>query len=251
MIELSNVTKTFSGTVALDSISFKVERGSACGYIGPNGAGKSTTARIVVGLEKQDSGKVTVVRDGTAEDPIYRRSKIGYVPESPRLYESLTPAETIEVASLLRKFDRKRSRKQLEVLSEIFQFAEYLHRALLSLSKGTRQKVALTLALVFDPEVLILDEPTDGLDVQAISSLKQVMKSFTSRGGTILYCSHLLDLVENVCDKVYFINKGRITDEFMKDEFTKSRGFLEQTFMNNIGSHNEQRLIDDFFGNAH
>jgi ABC-2 type transport system ATP-binding protein len=259
MIEFKNVTKKYSGKTAIDSVSFRIESGTACGYIGPNGAGKTTTAKIIAGLEKADSGEFKLILESGLEFSINpgdnSKSKIrnpniliGYVPESPRLYESMTPAETIEMASLLRKFDNKITARKLEVISEIFSFTEYLKKPIQALSKGTKQKVAISLALIFNPKVLVLDEPTDGLDVQAVVSLKKLIKSFTSHGGTVFYSSHLLDIVESVCDKVCFINQGKIVGEYARRDFNAKRGFLEDVFMEHVDVQNH--LVDAFFENT-
>lgn len=253
MIEFIKVSKSFSGQCALDSISFRVENGTACGYIGPNGAGKTTTAKIIVGLEKADAGRVVVSADAFNKDIVEQNSikrEIGYVPESPKLYETLTPTETIVMAALLRGFDRRKAIDRLMVLSEIFLFKDMLRKPLQGLSKGTKQKVVIALALIFDPRILILDEPTDGLDVQSVVSLKRFIKSFTARGGTVFYSSHLLDIVENVCDKVYFINKGSIAGEYTQKDFIGKRGYLENAFIENIGNTADQQLIDAFLANA-
>ena len=246
MIEFERVTKEYSGKTAIDSISFCINSGTACGYIGPNGAGKTTTARIIVGLEKPNSGGVRVLAELQNQDSGARKT-IGYVPESPKLYESMTPTETITMASLLRKFDKKEGVRKLEFLSEIFSFEEYLEKPIQSLSKGTKQKIVISLALIFNPKILVLDEPTDGLDVQAVVTLKRLIKSFTTHGGTVFYSSHLLDIVESVCDKVYFINQGRIIGECESKDFSDKRGFLEDIFMEHVDMQNN--LVDAFFEN--
>ncbi len=222
----------------------------ACGYIGPNGAGKTTTAKIIVGLISPDSGTVRIVDDEAASVSLSVRKNIGYVPESPRLYESLTPQETIAMAAMLRKYDRKKTMIKLEMLSEIFRFGEFMKKPIGGLSKGNRQKVVLSLALIFDPSILILDEPTDGLDLQAVLSLKQIIRSFTAHGGTVFYSSHLLDIVEGVCSEVYFLNRGKISANFQKEEFQGNRGYLENALAESIGSASDYRVIDEFFDEA-
>lgn len=249
-IEFIDVRKKFGDTIALDSVSFKVEKGVACGYIGPNGAGKTTTARIIVGLERADSGVVRVDGLDASKEKAEIQKRVGYIPESPRLYESLTPLETVAVAAMLRKYDKTRAIRKLEILAEIFLHKDFLKKPVSSLSKGTRQKVAISLALLFNPTILVLDEPTDGLDVQAVVSLKQIIKRFTDLGGTAFYSSHLLDIVEGVCSEVYFIYRGRIAGEFRKEEFEGKRGYLENALVESIGTRNEQELIDAFFENA-
>ncbi len=257
MIEFTEVIKKFSGQLALNSISFRVEKGTACGYIGPNGAGKTTTAKIIVGLEIPDSGKVRIlshlefpnsngVSKNTKSEIRNPKSAIGYVPESPKLYESLTPTETIALAALLRQFDKNHALDKLDFLSEVFFFKDFLKKPLQSLSKGTKQKVVISMALIFKPEILVLDEPTDGLDVQSVVSLKRFIKSFTAHGGAVFYSSHLLDIVENVCDKVYFINRGSIAGEYTREDFVGKKGYLENALLENIGDATEQKSIDKF-----
>jgi ABC-2 type transport system ATP-binding protein len=249
-IEFLNVRKSFADVVALDSISFKIKKGTASGYIGPNGAGKTTTARIIVGLEKADAGTVRVAGLNAGMQKAAIQRQVGYVPESPRLYESLTALETVAMAAMLRNYDRAKAIKKLEILSEIFLHKDFLKKPVSGLSKGTRQKIVLSLALLFNPSILILDEPTDGLDVQAVMSLKQVIKSFTDRGGTVFYSSHLLDIVEGVCSEVYFINRGKIAGEFRGEEFEGKRGYLENALVESIGTSSEQGLINAFFEDA-
>jgi ABC-2 type transport system ATP-binding protein len=245
MIEFRNVTKKFSNTNAVDCISFRIDDGIAWGYIGPNGAGKTTTAKIIVGLEKPTSGEVRVLDTDISAKSKNLKSQIGYVPESPRLYESMTPVETIVMASLLRKFDRKSAVEKFERLSKIFSFSEFLKTPIQNLSKGTKQKVVISLALIFNPKILVFDEPTDGLDVQAVVTLKRLIKSFTRHGGTVFYSSHLLDIVESVCDRVCFIDKGKVVGEYPKEEFDAQRGFLEDVFMEHVDTQND--LTDTFF----
>ncbi|MCL5020489.1 MAG: ABC transporter ATP-binding protein [Bacteroidetes bacterium] len=249
-IEFVNVDKKFADAVALDSISFRIESGTACGYIGPNGAGKTTTARIIVGLEKVDSGTLRITDKEPPTDFAAVQKHVGYVPESPRLYESLSPHETIAMAAMLRKYDTAKAISKFRILSEMFHFENYLKRPISGLSKGTRQKVVISLALLFNPDILVLDEPTDGLDVQAVLSLKQIIKVFTAQGGTVFYSSHLLDIVEGVCSQVYFINHGKIAGKFKKEEFEGQRGYLENALVESIGTKNEQQLINAFFDDA-
>lgn len=249
-IEFNNVSKKFGDAVALDSVSFKIENGAACGYIGPNGAGKTTTARIIVGLEKADAGIVTIGDKDNGNGFAAAEKHIGYVPESPKLYESLSPHETIAMAAMLRKYDSKKAVQKLGLLSQIFHFEDYVKKPISSLSKGTKQKVVISLAMIFSPSILVLDEPTDGLDVQAVLSLKQIIKHFTSHDGTVFYSSHLLDVVEGVCSDVYFINHGKIAGQFRKEEFEGRRGYLEDALVETIGTGNEQQLIDAFFEDA-
>lgn len=245
MIEFRNVTKEFDGKKALDLISFCIKSGSACGYIGPNGAGKTTTARILTGLEQATSGEVIVLGQKLNSRRSDLRSKVGYIPESPRLYDALTPAETILMASLLRNYDKKKALAKFATLAEIFLFKEFLQIPVQNLSKGTKQKVVICLAMLFDPKVIVMDEPTDGLDVQSVFALKRLIKAFTNRGGAVFYSSHLLDVVESVCDQVLFIDNGRLAGEFAAENFVNNRGFLEDMFTKHVNTQID--LVDAFF----
>ncbi len=245
MIEFKNITKEYAGRKALDSISFCIKSGSACGYIGPNGAGKTTTARILTGLESPTSGEVIVLGEKLITSRTDIRRMVGYVPETPRLYDALTPMETILMVSLLRNYDKKKALAKFGTLAEIFFFKDSLQAPIQTLSKGTRQKVVICLALLFDPRILVLDEPTDGLDVQAVFALKRLIKGFTKRGGAVIYSSHLLDVVESVCDQVLFINNGQLAGEYAAESFVNNRGFLEDMFTKRIETPND--LVDSFF----
>ncbi len=249
-IEFIKVSKKFSGTSALSDISFRIEAGTACGYIGPNGAGKTTTAKIIVGLEKADSGSIIVGGKNAATQLDDIKNTVGYVPETPKLYDSLTPVETISMAAMLRKYDKRKALDRLAQLSEIFNFGESLAKPAGGLSKGTRQKVVLAMALAFNPSILVLDEPTDGLDVQAVHSLRLIIQKFTERGGTVFYSSHLLDVVEGLCSTVIFLDHGKIAGTYRKEDFEGKRGYLENALIEIIGAGNELQLINAFFQDA-
>jgi ABC-2 type transport system ATP-binding protein len=247
MIKLDNVLKKFGDKIVIDRISMTIEGGTSCGYIGPNGAGKTTTARLITGLILPDEGEVTIFGLNFNKNKKDLLSMIGYVPESPVLYESLTPMELFNLAASLRNIPFKSLSQQVEILSEIFSFSEYLKIPAYDLSKGTRQKVVLTLALLFKPKLLVLDEPTDGLDAKSVIVLKSLLKRFNQIGGTVFYSSHLLDVVETVCEKVYFIDRGKIRNEYLTSELSNEKETLEKKFIENIDINEDLQLIDELF----
>ncbi|MGC8654288.1 MAG: ABC transporter ATP-binding protein [Candidatus Kryptoniota bacterium] len=247
MIQLQNVSKRFGETLAIDNISMNVEPGTSCGYIGPNGAGKTTTVRLLTGMLLPDEGNLSISGLAFNKNKKELLSIIGYVPESPVLYEPLTPMELFDLSASLRSVPFRSLSQQIEIMSRIFSFSEYLTMPIYDLSKGTKQKVVLTLALLFKPKLLVLDEPTDGLDAKSVIVLKSLLKRFVQIGGTVFYSSHLLDVVETICDKVYFIDKGKIKNEYLMAELSRERETLENKFLENININEDLQLIDELF----
>lgn len=247
MIQLQNVSKKFGDKLALDRISMDIGSGTSCGYIGPNGAGKTTTVRLLTGLLMPDEGNLKIFGLTFNKNKKELLSAIGYVPESPVLYESLTPQELFALAASLRNVSFKSVSQKIEIMSKIFSFSEYLKTPIYNLSKGTKQKIVLTLAVLFKPKLLILDEPTDGLDAKSVIILKSLLKRFLHMGGTVFYSSHLLDIIETICQKVYLIDQGKICNEYQISELLKERETLEKKFLENIDIREDLHLINDLF----
>jgi ABC-2 type transport system ATP-binding protein len=210
VIEVQTLVKDYGQLRALDGVSFAVPAGRICGYLGPNGAGKSTTVRILCGLLPPTAGAARVAGFDVERDPFEVKRRVGYVPESGALYGALTPREHLILTCELFGVDpadlHDRVARQLELLD----LAEQSDRRIDTLSKGMRQKVLIAAALVHDPEVLLMDEPLNGLDVHSVRAVKDLLREQASRGRAVLYCSHLLDVVERLCDQVVIIERGRI-----------------------------------------
>jgi ABC-2 type transport system ATP-binding protein len=232
VIEVSQLRKDFDGKEVLHGIAFTVRPGQATGYLGPNGAGKSTTVKILAGLLRPSGGRVTVCGFDLAEQPLEVKRRIGYVPESAALYNTLTPHEYLSLVAELHHLDRPVAAERIAQLLAAFQVAEAADRPLEALSKGMRQKVLLSGALLHDPEVLLLDEPLGGLDVNAVLAFRRILATLLKRGRTILFCSHILEVIERLCQRILIIDRGRIVADDTTANLLAGRqgGTLEAVF---------------------
>lgn len=208
MIEARQLGKRYGDFEALHPISFRVSPGEVCGYLGPNGAGKSTTVKMLIGLSKPTSGSVSVAGFDVVEQPLEVKRRIGYVPETGKVFSTLTVEEFLTLVGTMHEVGPESLVKRIDEYLALFEIPDSRFKRLDALSKGMRQKVVLTAALMHDPEVLILDEPLSGLDVNAMATMKELIRSFADSGKTVFYCSHVLDVVERVCDRVIILNRG-------------------------------------------
>jgi ABC-2 type transport system ATP-binding protein len=211
MIELLHFSKSYGNFVAVEDLSLRVETGEIFGLLGPNGAGKSTTVKVLTGLSKPTTGKVLINGLDITADPIEVKKHIGYVPENALLYESLTADEYVDLVAELRHMEMDRAHTQRDELFGLFGLSGEDRKKLLSeYSKGMKQKVVIIAALLHNPDTLILDEPLSGLDVNAALIFKEVLRKFASHGKTLFFCSHVLDVVERLCDRIGILNKGQL-----------------------------------------
>lgn len=204
------LTKRFGAAAAVDSVDLFVPPGQILGYLGPNGAGKTTTVKMLTGMLEPSEGTATVAGFDVRHQPLEVKRIIGYVPESGALYQSLTPFEYLQFAGQLYAMDEKRIGRRIEEFGEFFRLRDYLHQTMDSFSKGMKQKVVIASALMHNPQVLFLDEPLNGLDANAALLLKKMMRNLADEGKTLFYCSHILEVVESLCDRVVIINNGKI-----------------------------------------
>ena len=209
MIQVDNLTKRYAGITALNGVSFAVNRGEIVGFLGPNGAGKSTTMRILTGFIPASAGRVQVAGFDVFEDSLEVRRHIGYMPENNPLYVDMRVAEYLKFRAKIKGVPRGERRERLEEVVKQCGLDEVRHRVIGQLSKGFRQRVGLADALLAEPDLLILDEPTIGLDPVQIRQVRQLIKDLGKR-HTILLSSHILPEVEMTCNRVIIINKGRI-----------------------------------------
>ncbi len=222
MIEAINLIKYFDRKLVLDNISFSVRKGEICGYIGPNGAGKTTTIKILTGIIKPTSGTAYIDGINVRENPNDVKKIIGYVPESGAIFETLTPTEFLTFIGRIYGMSETEINKNIFELMEIFEIYEYRNEPMLSFSKGMKQKIVLISALMHNPKVLFLDEPLNGLDANAIKVFKEIIKKLAQNGRTVFYSSHLLDVIEKICDKLIIINRGKITASGTIEEILKT-----------------------------
>jgi ABC-2 type transport system ATP-binding protein len=216
MIEVKNLTKRYGNNVALDNVSFHIEEGTIVGFLGPNGAGKSTTMNIVTGYLSATSGTVTVKGKNILEDPNGVKSLIGYLPEQPPLYLDMTVKEYLSFMYELKnvKLDKK---VHIKEICEITKITDVYHRLIANLSKGYRQRVGIAQALLGNPPVLILDEPTVGLDPKQIIEIRNLIKNL-GKSHTVILSSHILPEVQAVCERILVINNGRLVADGSTDK---------------------------------
>ena len=218
MIEVKGLTKRYGANIALDHISFSVEQGTIVGFLGPNGAGKSTTMNIITGYLSASSGSVSVGGHNILEEPSEVKKLIGYLPEIPPLYTDMTVKEYLNFMYDLKKVTLPRE-KHLKEICDLVRINEVYGRLIGNLSKGYRQRVGIAQALLGNPPVLILDEPTVGLDPKQIIEIRNLIKNL-GRNHTIILSSHILPEVQAVCERVLVINKGRIVADGTPDSLS-------------------------------
>lgn len=209
MIEVKNVTKRYGSFIAVDDISFTVKDGEIVGFLGPNGAGKSTTMNAITGFIEQTEGSIIVNGYDTLKKPKQAKSQIGYMPEGVPLYTDLTVKEFVMYMAELRKVKRKEKKDSVKTILEKTGLIEMQNKLIKNLSRGQKQRVSLAGALVGEPKVVILDEPTVGLDPKQITEIRSLIKELGKK-HTVILSSHILSEVSQICDKVVIINKGKI-----------------------------------------
>ena len=222
MIEVESVTKSYGRTVAVEGVSFRVEKGEILGFLGPNGAGKTTMMRILTCFMPPSSGKAVVAGFDCFTDPLEVKKRIGYMPESAPLYTEMRVQEFLNFAARAKHLRGKEKAVQTEKVMELTRTADVSKRLIGKLSKGYRQRVCLAQALLADPEVLILDEPTAGLDPRQLIDIRHLIKSLAGE-RTIILSSHILPEVSLVCDRVVIINKGKVVAEDSPKNLTSQR----------------------------
>lgn len=209
MIEVTNLTKKYGETVAVDNISFSVPTGQVLGFLGPNGAGKTTSVRIITCYMPPTSGAVTVDGLDVVEQSMEVRKKIGYLPESAPLYPDMDVIEYLEYVLSLRGGPKSERRRRIKQVVEMCGLGDVIARGIGELSKGFRQRVGLAQAMIHNPEILVLDEPTVGLDPNQIVEIRNLIKAL-GRQKTVILCTHILPEVEATCDQVMIIDRGKI-----------------------------------------
>ncbi len=223
MLQVTNLTKRYRGLTALDNVSFHIQPGEILGYLGPNGSGKSTTVKIITGLLDPSDGEVRLHGRTLLDNPIAYKSSLGYVPEEPQLYTHLTGAEYLVFIARLRQIPFNSAVRRAADLLQLFQLHEARHSPMSTYSKGMRQRVLLASALLHDPQLLILDEPFSGLDVNAALLLRTLLEALAAEGKMILFSSHVLEVVEKVCSRVVILYKGKVVLQVSIENLKDSR----------------------------
>jgi len=232
MLELKDVTKYYGALAAVRDVSFTVRPGDVLGYLGPNGSGKSTTVKMITGLLTPTSGAITYGGRNIQDHLLEHRRRIGYVPETPEIYTYLTGPEYLTLVGRLRQIDERVLEEKIERFLHLWGIYDDRYATLSAYSKGMKQKILISAALLHDPELVILDEPSSGLDVGSTLVLKQLIKALAAAGKIILYSSHVLEQVEQVCSEVLILRDGEVvaSDDVERLRALMERPSLEQVF---------------------
>jgi ABC-2 type transport system ATP-binding protein len=231
MLEVRHLTKRYRRIPVVDDVSFSIRPGEILGYLGPNGAGKSTTVKILTGLIEPTNGQILLNGHDVRSDWTGFLRRVGYVPEEPHLYQQLTGGEYLQLVGRLRGLRRQVLESRIESMLRLFSLWEDRHSPLSSYSKGMRQKILLSAALLDDPDLLILDEPFSGLDVNTALVLRALVRALAAEGKMILYSSHVLEVVEKVCSSVLILRKGRTVAH---DRVERLRELLQQPSLEGV-----------------
>jgi ABC-2 type transport system ATP-binding protein len=210
MLEIQHLTKYYRNIPVVNDVNFTVRSGEVTGYLGPNGSGKSTTVKIITALIEPSAGKVLLDGKDIREDLIGFKRRLGYVPEEAILYSYLTGLEYLQLIGCLRGMPAGETERKANDLLELFSLHPHRHAPISTYSKGMKQRVLISAALLHDPDVLILDEPLSGIDVTSALLFKHLLNELARRGKIILYISHVLEVVEKVCAQVIIIYRGQI-----------------------------------------
>ena len=250
MILLQHLTKRFGTQTAVDDLSFEVPAGQILGFLGPNGAGKSTTLKMLTGMLDPTSGTATICGFDLLREPLEVKRRVGFVPESGAVFESLTGLEYLEMVAALYAIPQEAALARIRQFIAFFDlsFETLTDKLLGAYSKGMRRKVVITSALLHNPSVVFFDEPLDGLDANAAVGFKALIQTLAHEGKTIVYSSHILDVVERVCDRVIIIDKGRMQVDGRPAELLVAHGVdtLEKLFTQLTGGAELERRAADF-----
>ncbi|EHQ27274.1 ABC transporter ATP-binding protein [Mucilaginibacter paludis] len=251
LIQIRNLSKSYGSKMVLKHLTLDIFPGQVIGYIGPNGAGKSTTVKILTGLIPDFEGEVIVNGLNMAQNPQDIKRLMGYVPENAEIYEVLTPMEYLDFIGKLYDMEEDVVTERAQKLLGAFGLSANLNDRMDTFSKGMKQKVLLISGIIHNPQIIVLDEPLSGLDANAVITVKELIVRLSQEGKTIFYCSHMMDVVEKVSDRILLINKGEIvadgTFESLKQNHSDT---LEQIFAKLTGrdtsSHETDAIMNAF-----
>jgi ABC-2 type transport system ATP-binding protein len=247
LIETRQLTKKFGEKTAVDDISFSAKAGEVFGFLGPNGAGKTTTIKAIVGLLKPSSGSVSVAGYDVQLQPMQAKAVSGYVPDTPNLYMKLSAREFLRFVGDLYEIPRAKVDERSDELLRLFDLADVRDDLIDSYSHGMKQKTAVAAALIHDPKVLVLDEPTVGLDPKSARLIKDMLRQLADRGAAVFLSTHILEIAERMCDRIGIIDRGRLIAVGTMDELRalgKGERNLEDIFLSLTGGAEEAEIAE-------
>jgi len=247
MISLKNVSKAYNSFLAVDHLYLEINKEFFV-FLGPNGAGKTSTIKMMTGLITPTSGEISINGIDLLKNPIEAKKQFGLVPDQPALYEKLTAREFVQFVGTVYKVPDTKVEERMNRLFDIFELAERIDDLIEDFSHGMKQKVALVAALIHEPAVLFLDEPTVGLDPHAVRNLKDLLRGLVARGTTVFMSTHILEIAEQMCDRVGIIDKGKLlavgTLNELRANSSSPGGSLEDIFLELTGTPYQSKVKD-------
>ncbi|HKD04450.1 MAG TPA: ABC transporter ATP-binding protein [Bryobacteraceae bacterium] len=243
-IAVHDLRKVYDGRAAVDGLSLTVPRGSFFGFLGPNGAGKSTTIRMLTGLIPPTSGTVELLGLRMPDDELAIKRRIGLVPDESLLFDRLTGFEFLEFVARMYSLDRDMARRRAEELLDLFELSNERRKIIAEYSKGMRKRIAMAASLIHKPELFLMDEPFEGVDAVGARLMKEILLDLVHHGATIFLTSHVLEVVERLCDRAAIINAGRIVAEGSMDELRTGSQTLEDVFVKTVGADREYERLE-------
>lgn len=243
VIKIKNISKKFSDKKVLRSIDLDIEAGQIVGYIGPNGAGKSTTIKILTGIIKDFEGTAQICGFDVRKNPIEVKKRIGYVPETTNLYDTLSPLEYLMfVGRIYLMEDALIEQRAIDLLGYLG-LKDELHNPMTSFSKGMKQRVLIVAGMIHNPEVLFLDEPLSGLDANSVVLVKEIISQLAKSGKSVFYCSHMMDVVEKVCDRIVILSNGVIVADGSFSQLQEIEEDSLETIFSQITNQTDHELV--------
>lgn len=234
-VKVKNLTKSFGPVIAVNDVSFEVKKGEIFGLLGPNGAGKTTCVKLLLGLLEPDHGEIKVFGLDPGKDEIAIKNNIGYVSEEPLIYKSMTPRQLFDFIISIRNLNEAEAQDKLRYYFDSLEALQYYDKLIATLSRGNKQKMQVIASLIHDPDLLIMDEPLTGLDAKSAKVVKEITELHTDRGGSVIFSTHILEVAEEVCDRIAIINHGKLiaigTIEELSKMANKAGADLEDIFL--------------------
>jgi ABC-2 type transport system ATP-binding protein len=247
-ISLTGVSKSFGTVKAVNQLNLTVEPGEVRGLLGPNGSGKSTTMKIIMGMLRPDAGEINVCGVDVRSNPVEARTHIGYVPETPFLYEYLSAAEYLDLVGVAYGLNGQQRKNRASELLKALQMDDHVNEVMSGYSQGMRQKIALISALMHRPKALILDEPLNGLDPRSARIVKEILHRLADEGVSVLFSTHVLEIAEAICHKVTIIADGSTLAEGTSKQIKNMAGLkdssLEDVFLKLTGSEDTAKIVE-------
>jgi ABC-2 type transport system ATP-binding protein len=235
MISVSELKKYFGDVKAVDGISFDVKKGEVFGLLGPNGAGKTTTIKLLLGLLEPNEGDINIMGLNPETEEVQIKSRVGYVSEEPLIFKSLTPKDLFNFIASIRSLDGEEASKRAQEYLESLGALEYYEQLVATLSHGNKQKIQIISAILHDPDLLIMDEPLAGLDAKSVKVVKEILEIHIENGGSVLFSTHIMEIAEDLCDRIAIMNKGKLvgigTMEELRQQADRLGANLEDVFL--------------------